>query len=310
MIDALRTLAALRHALEADGLGRDSPMAGGEMRGWLQPNVMGSTGFSVRGLKDGGVEWHLVLSGKRHLRYEEYEQEESRGSDDDSDSDVETYTLHQPIDPDRLSGRIRKAFLSIGVEVDEVKATDWQTMWDDDVGYTARGPRPDWLEPPSPDTPRKWPSEPILVSLTPRHGEGVPHVQGSLVGYVVDGRPFLTRESLEALAAVPTPPPPPSRGYGFGYGRRLSAMHGFDASKRLASKPDRTIANHWGDEVPLWSVPSNAFDVDPCFTPSVAFVLAGETRDAASFPEIDAQFAEEAPWTSAASAASAGVVPR
>lgn len=298
MPNALRTLAALRAALDADGLTRDSTLGGGEMTGWLEPNRMGATGFSIRGLPDGTIEWHLVVSGRKHLRYREWEQEEIPYDDGDPD----TVTLHEPTNSEILHARIAKAFALIGVSVFEVKATDWQNMWDDDVGYTARSARPEWLEAPDPRNGWKWPAAPVLVSLMARPDANLPRFQGNLAGYRVGEEVYLTRESLERIAAAP-PPPPPSRGYGMGYLQRLPPTSGFGAAERLAGGPDRTVRNHWGDEVELWRVAREAFSVDARFAPAVPFVMDGTVRESASFHEIDAQFGDDAPWIGEATTA-------
>lgn len=292
MPNALRTLAALRAALDADGLSRDSSFGGGKMTGWLDPNRMGSTGFSIRGLPDGRIEWHIVISGKKHLRYREWDQEEIPYDKGDPD----TVTLHEPTDTEVLHGRIAKAFASIGVPVTDVKATDWQNMWDDDVGYVARSEKPEWLDGPDPGNSWTWPSSPILVSLRPGSSPSLPSLRGNLVGYYIGAELYLTRESLELVAAAP-PGTPPARGYGLGYMQRLPRTSGLDASAQLAGGPDRKAMNHWGDEVELWRTTRNLFDVDARFEPAVAFVMGGEVRTHAPFHEIGAQFGDDVPWS-------------
>lgn len=291
MANALRTLAALREALDADGLTRDSRMNGAEMTGWLEPNRSGSTGFSIRQLPDGDIEWHIVLSGGKHLNYREWDEEEIPYDKGDPD----TVRLHEPTNPEILHARIAKAFAAIGVSTSSVQVRDWQTMWDDDVGYVARSKRPEWLERPASPNAWTWPSSAVLVSLIPRAEAKFPRIEGNLVGYRVGGELYLTRESLEFIAARPAAPPPP-RGYGFGYGQSLPRTSGYDAAAQLASGADKRLRNHWGDEVEVWRTTRDWFEVDARFKPSVPFVMEGEIRTEAPFHHVDAQFDDGMPW--------------
>lgn len=291
MVNALRTLAALREALDEDGLTRDSNLNGAEMTGWLEPNRMGSTGFSVRPLPDGDIEWHIVVSGRKHLDYQEREQEEIPYDE----GDPETVTLHEPTNPEILAPRIGKAFAAIGVSVSSVKATDWQTMWDDDVGYTVRSEWPEWLKRPDSPNAWTWPDSPVLVSLIPRSEARLPRLDGNLVGYRVGAELYLTRESMERIAAQPAPPPP-ARGYGFGYRQSLPRTSAYDASAEIQAGADKRLRNHWGDEVEAWRATRDWFEIDARFKPAVSFFMDGEVRSAAGFREIDAQFGDDAPW--------------
>lgn len=135
-VDGLAAVTKVRDAMDAAGLGRTSRMNGGELTGWTRS--LGSTGFSVRQKEDGTVSWHVVVSGKPHLRYRDYEWE--------GDS------LHEPTDPDVLCPRIRRVFEGLGLAVASVRYAGHQTMWDDDVEYDVETARPGWLEdvPPPP----------------------------------------------------------------------------------------------------------------------------------------------------------------
>ena len=117
----------IHDALQTIGLPRTSKLNGGEVRGWT--THFGSTGFSVR--KDnasGMLQWHVVVSGLPHMSYEE---------DDDG---------HRPSRPEVLCPRIKKLFEDMGAKVSSVKATGWQSAWDDDVSYDIHTDHPVWLE--------------------------------------------------------------------------------------------------------------------------------------------------------------------
>ena len=117
----------IRDALQAIGLPRTSTLNGGEVTGWT--THLGSTGFSVRqDSKSGLLQWHVVVSGRPHMSYDE---------DDDG---------HSPSRPEILCPRIQKLFEELGMKVDSVKATSWQTAWDDDIGYAIYTDQPQWLE--------------------------------------------------------------------------------------------------------------------------------------------------------------------
>lgn len=288
MINALRTLTALRVALDTDGLVRTSELNGAEMTGWLSPNRMGSTGFSIRAVENGELEWHLVISGKKHLRYREYQDHQ----------DEETYELHEPVNPEILHPRISAIFASMGIKTISVKATDWQNMWDDDVGYTIRSKTPAWLEKPDPENRWRMPSQPVLLTLT-----GDPNsssrVRGlGLVGYAHGGKLWLTRESVDHLvetlpAKTPSTKNEFARPFGFGVRR---AMSDFDEPAKILTRQTVKVSNHWGDEIQLFPIFDTNLTIDARFKPTVSFVLGGEQRTEASFAEVDAQFGDDAPW--------------
>lgn len=131
MKKATEAVTEVRDAMDSAGLGRTSRFNGGEITGWTQ--AYGSTGFSIRQKEDGGLSWHVVLSGRPHLRYESYE--------DDGNE------LHDPIAPESLCQKIRTVFEKLGLQVLIVRYSGHQTMWDDDVEYDVETDRPEWLEP-------------------------------------------------------------------------------------------------------------------------------------------------------------------
>ncbi len=134
MKNALEAVTAIRDAMAAAGLPRTSRYAGGELTGWTE--ARGSTGFSVREDQGGHLSWHVVVSGRPHMRYRSY-----RSDGDD---------LHEPIAPERLNPRIQAVFEGLGMEVLAVRYGGHQTMWDDDVEYDVVTTPPDWLESCSP----------------------------------------------------------------------------------------------------------------------------------------------------------------
>lgn len=122
----MEAVTRVKKALEEAGLPRTSKYNGGELTGWT--THFGSTGFSVRLQASGLLCWHMVISGKPHLEY--------RQVDD----------LERPVKPEKLNGRIQAALHQVGLEVQEVRCTCWQTMWDDDVDYEVMTAYPAWLE--------------------------------------------------------------------------------------------------------------------------------------------------------------------
>ena len=283
MVNALRALAALRSALDEKGLVRDSGYNGGETRGWLPSNVMGSTGFSLRGIGNGEVEWHLVVSGKRHMQYREFT----------DCQDDETYELHEPVNPEVLHPKLKAILAAMGVEVSSIKATDWSNMWDDDVGYTIRSKVPSWLEKPDPNNRWRLPEQPILVTLKADQNSNSPVRGKSLIGYVHVGKLWLTRETIQHLIDT-LPQKVPSRPtHSFGI---RNATSEFDEPEKLLSRLSSTVTNHWGDEIQIYPVFDSSLKIDPSFKSTIPFVMAGELRTGASFAEIDAQFGDETPW--------------
>lgn len=131
----LEAVTAVRQALAEAGMPRTSGFGGAEMRGWIAGNRSGSTGFSVRPLENGNLDWHIVISGKPHLRYKE-----TRCLDDERG--------HEPINPEQLCPRIQGVFEQLGMSVLRVRDSGYQMVWDDDVEYNVETLRPDWLLPP------------------------------------------------------------------------------------------------------------------------------------------------------------------
>ncbi len=119
----------LRMALASLGLVRTSTMNGAELTGWT--TSFGSTGFSIRNNDDDSITWHIVISGKPHLEYEEYEQ------DDDE--------LHRPLNATSLVPKIQDAFALLDLEPRLIHKTGHQTMWDDDVSFEVITTKPNWL---------------------------------------------------------------------------------------------------------------------------------------------------------------------
>ncbi|WP_147480858.1 hypothetical protein [Pseudomonas amygdali] len=117
----------IHDALQAIGLPRTSTLNGGEITGWT--TNLGSTGFSIRHDKRTGLlQWHVVVSGRPHMSYEE---------DDHG---------YYPTRPEVLCPRIQTMFEALALKVTSVKATGWQTAWDDDVSYEIYTNHPEWLE--------------------------------------------------------------------------------------------------------------------------------------------------------------------
>lgn len=117
----------IKDGLQACGLPRNSTMRGGEITGWT--THYGSTGFSLRfDSKTNKLDWHVVISGRPHLRYKE---------DDDG---------HCPLDEEKLTPRVKKLFEDLGLTVHSAKSTGYSTSWDDDVSYNVVTDHPKWLE--------------------------------------------------------------------------------------------------------------------------------------------------------------------
>jgi hypothetical protein len=134
LLTGIQACTKVKEALEKAGFKRTSGYSGGEVRGWT--NSLGSTGFSVR--KDGNlVDWHVIISGKSHLPYENYS--EIRPGDD------ERVELHRPVNPQSLEPKIAAVFKKLGMKVKKVRYSGHQGMWDDDVTYNVSTERPDWL---------------------------------------------------------------------------------------------------------------------------------------------------------------------
>ena len=122
----LEAVTLVKEALEKAGLPRTSTYNGAELRGWT--THFGSTGFSVRRESNGELCWHVVVSGRPVLAYDQ-------GED-----------CHKPVRPESLNPRIKAVLVGVGLEVRKVRCTGWQAMWDDDVCYEVVTGHPDWLE--------------------------------------------------------------------------------------------------------------------------------------------------------------------
>lgn len=144
-LTGMQLVTRVRDALAAAGMPRTSTMAGGALTGWT--DTLGSTGFSVRmpSRQDdrgtpGTVVLHMVVSGKAAgLRYRQWTDRQ------DEDNEME---MHEPIDAERLFGRIKAALQGIGLDVVSLHYTGAQMHWDDDVDYEAVVVAPEGLEPP------------------------------------------------------------------------------------------------------------------------------------------------------------------
>lgn len=280
-VTGMRAAQAMVALLEEAGLGLDARTPGVE--GWIQPNYANSLGFGIQKARSGGgVEWNLVLSGRRHLAYEPV------GFDPDASEGEE------PSDPGLLHGRIRAVFEELGLKVTDVRTSSWSTMWDDDVSYIVTTDHPEWLEAYNPrNTPTSAPT-PLLTGFQPTDKGGMfgPAKRGELPGYAWDGKAFLTRESVEALVEA--------SGSRSAKVRLQLEADGTLVVSRQYVEPSRivpeTVVNHWGDAVAAWRMPAGLLDRAPLRKPSVPFVADGEMRDGPSFRVVDAQFGE-APWS-------------
>lgn len=117
----------IHDAMQAIGLPRTSTLTGGEITGWT--TNLGSTGFSMRhDNRTGLLQWHVVVSGRAHMSYDE---------DDHG---------YHPTRPEMLCPRIQEMFEALAMKVTSVKATGWQTAWDDDISYEVYTSHPEWLE--------------------------------------------------------------------------------------------------------------------------------------------------------------------
>lgn len=110
----LELVLAAKKALEEHGLPRTSKMNGGEIRGLMRRNHRGSVGFAVWDEGD-TLEFHMVVGGRSAgLRYREYTEWR-----DDGDS----IELHEPENPEIAFGRVRQAFESVGLTVQDVRCS-------------------------------------------------------------------------------------------------------------------------------------------------------------------------------------------
>jgi hypothetical protein len=135
MKTGLQAVTELKEALANAGFGRTSTLGGAELTGWT--SAIGSTGFSVRRQDDGSLQWHIVVSGKPHFPYRDYEHR----------SQGETYGYRDPIEPESIAPQLKAVFEGLGIRVSDIRCTGHQLMWDDDVDFSIYSEHPDWLEP-------------------------------------------------------------------------------------------------------------------------------------------------------------------
>jgi hypothetical protein len=311
-IGGSRATAGMRHALAEAGLGRTSTLNGAEIRGWIAPDHYGSTGFSVKTAEDGNLVWHVVLSGKPHLRYRTFIEKDGKGGD---------ITMYEPINMDLLHTRIAAAVRSLGIDVREVRSGGYQTHWDDDVDYEVVTRHPDWLGPFRIEkTFPLVPGKPTLfvgsIDLKEFHADATLGEQVLSPGvtqrvsqprhgypcYVLsDLSVALTRESIDDLLAAnatilrtkdwwrkPQALAIDERGL------VLNADDG--GTVRLAER--MVFENAWGDTVEGFRVlERGVVRCDPWFRPRLPVLVAGSMRTDAGFVIHDSQFGLEAPWS-------------
>lgn len=286
-VSGIRASLAIQDALEKVGLGRTSKMNGGHTAGFIEKNRFGSTGFSLRPRPDGGVDWHLVISGKPHMRYREYADH----------GDGETYELHEPVNPEVVYGKIRDAFSLLGLAAKEVKYEGHQTMWDDDVEYGVVTAYPEWLGPYSDRNPPTLRQEPTLVATSLK---GQPFSGGgNLPAYrLISGSYMFPRESLEVIAAHREWDGAALQTVTFDAKGSVEIIRQATRGRPLSriQSPRSSVTNFWGDEVEVWHLPAAIFDVHHKFRIDVPALVAGELTTDIGFAKHDAQYGE-APWT-------------
>lgn len=295
-ISAVRTVQALRHELELVGLKRTSGLNGADTRGWIEKNHLGSTGYSIRPLPDGTLDWHLVISGRPHMRYREYREIQ----------DDETYSLHSPENPEVVIPKIRKAFAALGIDVVEAKCTGHQTMWDDDVDFNVTTRKPEWLadwdpcnrEAATPFLPRLVSGETNLYSspapLAPTRGLPAYALGGGEFGLPREAVGFLVSKSPEYVGK-------PWAKYGEPSLQEDGSFVLERNGEAVVFKP-RRIVNYWGDDVDVFVLPRKAFEPGVRYSSEVPVMVGGEVR-VPDFPTLDQQFGDEAPWSPEQSAA-------
>jgi hypothetical protein len=263
-------------------------------------------------MEDGRLHWHVVLSGKPHLRYSSYRQ--VSGND--------TVTLHEPVNPEGLFAQLRDVFEGMGLTPREMRVSGWQGMWDDDVSYDVVTDHPAWLE--AYDLKNRASDAECGATLraavvAPRRSDlDPPPFRAELPVYIVDGEVYLTRESIEAMAKAAVD-----------HNREVEQLSDRDRRMRSArrcseaelatdgtfryrtmgqyelhetSVPPITIVNHWKDEVTVWRGPSGMMRPVEPFSTAVPVLVSGEMRTALSFATYDAQFGPS-PWSEPAPAA-------
>jgi hypothetical protein len=302
-VTGIRGALAMRAALESVGLGRTSKLSGGQVTGWIPTNHYGSTGFSLKPVANGNIDWHLVISGKPHMRYREYR--EMNGDDD-------TIDLHEPVNPEVVFPKIRQAFASLGVTVKDLSFGGAQLHWDDDVSYNVTTDKPEWLGIYDPKNhPPRTSDEPHLVSALLEHMPGL----GQLLvpAYTLPGRILgVTREAadlmIETIATERRWDDLPTGTASFDENGVLvldrKGRTGPSGFRRGPSPPSHLneriapvdIVNHWGDEVTVWRIPAAWATPTHGFSTTLPVLIAGEMVESPSFGLIDAQHGDGAPW--------------
>jgi hypothetical protein len=123
----------IKDALAEAGMPRVGNLNGAEIKGWIDSNHYGSTGFSVTQRDDavGIWEFNVVMCGKTAgLRYHE----DRRTGE------------HEPIGQDRLCPRVQAVFEGLGFEVTAVEPAGYQRMWDHDVEFTVKTKHPERIK--------------------------------------------------------------------------------------------------------------------------------------------------------------------
>lgn len=126
-------LQKIKDALSDAGLPRIGNLNGAKVRGWIEPNTYGSTGFSVTQREDaiGTWEFHVVMCGEEAgLKYHE----DRRTGE------------HEPIGQDRLCPKVQAVFENFGFKVTAVEPAGYQRMWDHDVSFTVKTKAPEHIK--------------------------------------------------------------------------------------------------------------------------------------------------------------------
>jgi hypothetical protein len=288
-ISGIRAVMGVKAALADAGLGRKSKYAGGEIAGWIPDNRFGSTGFSIRPRPDGGLDWHIIISGKPHLRYTERIERRD---------DEETIELHEPQNRASLHPAISKVFEKLGIKVREIDSKDYQTHWDDDVGYEIATDVPEWLDTKDQsNSQKKNETEYTLCACQTGRTDRCPHSNGAVPAYRdLNGFYFLTKETIDVMIRSAKE----ANKYSSNKTTMAVSDDGVLTYKRDGNPPLQQasceIENFWGDRVKVWPVPG--FWIEPLkeFVPIAPFVMKGKTLTEAPFAEIDAQNGGVAPW--------------
>lgn len=287
-ISGIRAVLAVKSAMADHGLPRTSTLNGAEICGWIDPNLRGSTGFSIRKLPDGNIVWHVVLSGKPHLKYREYR--EVNGED--------TIDLHEPINTERLFPALRRVFEDLDMVVTSIELSGFQTHWDDDVDYNVTTKPPEWLDTVNNKHERAQFDPALVTCRMSDHPQAPMRGLTGLVAYQGnDGLVLLTRQSIDAIAAKMDE----VRRYNNEAG--AITIDATDTLIQTSPRGQRTsvsqssrITNFKGDEIDVWAVPGTWVTPEIGFNPKVPFILQGETCKSAPFKVLDEQYGP-APWS-------------